>query len=246
MISARIWVDIPEAALDAEAGYRRVQRLLDAFRRVVPDLQHWHGGLNTPRQKYVEFFDKEAMLERIDERMKQYAAEFIHLPHGFLIHLDSDTSSKRTPGLFELGYTPTERSIFLDIYRPDEAFGPSAAQVVRDVLTAIVELEEVEYAFVDVRDRVPDKPRPTTYLVSYAAFLHRKALGWMGYVPRRVTADQLPSAAELVQVPGKGTVIVAVNDAFSLANKAHIKQANIVEMELVDLDLLPVTDPSLQ
>ncbi|NZA24920.1 immunity 52 family protein [Luteimonas sp. SJ-92] len=245
MINASIRADIPEAGLALEAGYARVERLLQALARIVPELTHWHGGMNEPTQMPVEFSDKARMLERVRERSERNAVEFIHLKQGFDIHLASDTKPKRSPGLFELAYTPALGTITLDIHEPDTAYGVRAVQVVRDVLTAIAELEDVQFAFVNVRDRVPDKPRPTTYLVSYAAFPHRKALGWMGYVPRRVTADQLPSAAELAQVPGKGTIVVAVNEAFSLSNKAHIKQANIVEMELVDLGLLPVIDPSL-
>lgn len=52
-------------------------------------------------------------------------------------------------------------------------------------------------------------------------------------------------AAELLPIPNKGTVVVAVDEAFDLNNKAHIKQANIVEMRLADLDLLPVIGPGL-
>lgn len=245
MINASIRADIPVAGIDAESGYLRVERIISAMSKIVPELRHWYGGINTPQQKYVEFADKPAMMERVNELIQMNTEKFATLPQGFSMILASDTKSKRTPGLFELSFEPLLGTITLDITEPDTAFSARAPQIVRDALRAVSKLEDVQYAFIDVLDRVPDKPRPTTYRVSYATFPHRKCIGWMGFVPEKVTAEQLPSAAELIDIPRKGTVIVAVNEPFDLNNKAHIKQANIVEMELVDLGLLPVTDPTL-
>ncbi|NZA24919.1 immunity 52 family protein [Luteimonas sp. SJ-92] len=248
MISAETRADVRKESLSLDAGYAKVDRLLRELESIAPELTNWHGGITTPDQDYVNFRDKTTMLERVQARIDAFKAQFPALPNadGFGLRLSSNSEKKRRPGLFELAYEPARGVVALDIHQPDVAFEERATTVVARALAAIAKLEDVQYAFVDVRDRVPDRPRPTTYRLSYATFPHRKAVGWMNFVPSAVTADQLPTAAELVPVPGKGTVIVAVGEAFSLTNKTHIKQANIVEMELADLDLLPVVDPSLR
>ena len=92
---------------------------------------------------------------------------------------------------------------------------------------------------------------------SFAPFWHnerrvfkdRPGVGWMLYLPRVLTVQQVPEARALVPVIGKdakdkdkqiGTIIVSVTDApFSDENPEHIKIANAIEVRLVDQDLLP-------
>jgi hypothetical protein len=80
-------------------------------------------------------------------------------------------------------------------------------------------------------------------------FKDRPGVGWMLYLPRVLTAQQVPEARALVPVMGKnakgkdeqrGTIIVSVTDApFSDENSEHVKVANAIEIRLVDQDLLP-------
>jgi hypothetical protein len=80
-------------------------------------------------------------------------------------------------------------------------------------------------------------------------FKDRPGVGWMLYLPRVLTAQQVPEARALVPVTGKnakgkdeqrGTIIVSVTDApFSDENPEHVKVANAIEIRLVDQDLLP-------
>ncbi|MNW14185.1 hypothetical protein D3C71_2123410 [compost metagenome] len=65
----------------------------------------------------------------------------------------------------------------------------------------------------------------------------------MAYVRETVSQQQLPLAAALLPAPA-GTIVVSVDQAFDLANKDHIQRANEVEMDMSDLGLLPVIDPS--
>jgi hypothetical protein len=82
----------------------------------------------------------------------------------------------------------------------------------------------------------------------YAAkqvFDDKPGVGWMLYLPKVVTAQQLPEARALIPVPEAGrkqtgTIIVSVTDAvFSVNNPEHIEVANRIEIRLVDQDLLP-------
>ncbi len=76
-------------------------------------------------------------------------------------------------------------------------------------------------------------------------FDDKPGVGWMLYLPKVITAQQVPEARALIPVPehGKnqtGTIIVSVTDAvLSIDNPEHIEIANRIEIRLVDQDLLP-------
>lgn len=76
-------------------------------------------------------------------------------------------------------------------------------------------------------------------------FDDKPGVGWMLYLPRVITVQQLPEARALLPVPeaGKnqtGTIIVSVADTvFSVDNADHVEIANRIEIRLVDQDLLP-------
>lgn len=79
----------------------------------------------------------------------------------------------------------------------------------------------------------------------HKVFTDRLGVSWMLYLPRKLTANQVPEARALVPVmEGKeqtGTIIVSVTDApFDLDNPEHIAVANAIEVRLVDQDLLPL------
>ncbi|PLY58147.1 hypothetical protein HBH1_03472 [Herbaspirillum sp. BH-1] len=89
----------------------------------------------------------------------------------------------------------------------------------------------------------------TTSYFDKKVFEDRPGVGWMLYLQRVLTAQQVPEARALVPVMGKrekgkdiqtGTIIVSVTDApFSDENPEHVKVANAIEIRLFDQDLLP-------
>ena len=80
-------------------------------------------------------------------------------------------------------------------------------------------------------------------------FQDRPGVGWMLYLPRVLTINEVPEAHALVPVIGKneegndahtGTIIVSVTDeVFSDENPEHVKISNAIEIRLVDQDLMP-------
>lgn len=82
-----------------------------------------------------------------------------------------------------------------------------------------------------------------------AVFKDRPGVGWMLYLPKVLTAQQVPEARALLPVMGQdekgkgmqiGTIMVSVTDEpFSDENPEHVKIANAIEIRLVDQDLLP-------
>jgi Immunity protein 52 len=76
-------------------------------------------------------------------------------------------------------------------------------------------------------------------------FDDRPGVGWMLYLPKVITMQQVPEARALIPVPEAGrkqtgTIIVSITDeVFSVDNPEHIEIANRIEIRLVDQDLLP-------
>lgn len=75
-------------------------------------------------------------------------------------------------------------------------------------------------------------------------FKDRPGVGWMLYLPKILTVQQVPEASALIPVMKDkkqiGTIIVSVTDApFDINNPEHIRIANSIEIRLVDQDLLP-------
>nr|BAO18957.1 hypothetical protein [Burkholderia sp. M701] len=76
-------------------------------------------------------------------------------------------------------------------------------------------------------------------------FNDKPGIGWMLYLPKVISVQQVPEARALIPVPDAGrnqtgTIIVSVTDAvFSIDNPEHIEIANRIEIRLVDQDLLP-------
>ncbi|CAE6794193.1 hypothetical protein G2912_23610 [Paraburkholderia aspalathi] len=86
---------------------------------------------------------------------------------------------------------------------------------------------------------------PFKYFSQQQVFETRPGAGWMLYLPRVLTAQQVPEARDLIPVMDgnqqKGTIIVSVVDEpFSAGNSEHVKIANAIEVRLVDQDLLPL------
>lgn len=124
----------------------------------------------------------------------------------------------------QIEITPAEK------IEPAPSLGNSAAvaEIIRSIVSTYnpiyVSVSSREYSFRQVFD---DKP----------------GVGWMRYLPRALTAQQVPEARALVPVPEAGrkqtgTIIVSVTDAvFPADNSEQVEIANRIEIRLVDQDL---------
>ncbi|RKU00573.1 hypothetical protein C7H84_26160 [Burkholderia sp. Nafp2/4-1b] len=140
---------------------------------------------------------------------------------GASLSLGFDTGSMPCDFDLSLGEESTTSSRLGDF----ESVGQIVAAVAAAYAPAYVTVAPRKYASKQVFD---DKP----------------GVGWMLYLPRVITQQQVPEAHALIPVPadGKqtGTIIVSVTDTtFSVDNPEHIETANRIEIRLVDQDLLP-------
>lgn len=78
-----------------------------------------------------------------------------------------------------------------------------------------------------------------------AVFKDRPPVGWMLFLPRTLTSQEVPEARALVPVfdankKQTGTIIVSVTDAvFSFKERDHVRAAHDIEIRLADQDILP-------
>ncbi|HDR9132722.1 immunity 52 family protein [Burkholderia vietnamiensis] len=103
---------------------------------------------------------------------------------------------------------------------------------------------KIVFAMVSVYDPMYVSVSPREYF-PWQVFDDKPGVGWMLYLPKVTTAQQVPEACELIPVPEAGRlqtgmIIVSVPDAvFSVDNSEHVEVANRIEIRLVDQDLLP-------
>ncbi|MEI9697104.1 Imm52 family immunity protein [Moellerella wisconsensis] len=74
-------------------------------------------------------------------------------------------------------------------------------------------------------------------------FPDRLPVGWMLYLNKKITQQQVPMAAELIDIENKknsGTLIISTDHVFDGSNKDDIKKANEIEIQLTALGLLPL------
>ncbi|MTB68316.1 hypothetical protein GKR48_16115 [Providencia sp. wls1943] len=74
-------------------------------------------------------------------------------------------------------------------------------------------------------------------------FPDRLPVGWMLYLNKKITQQQLPIAAQLIHIDNEknhGTLIISTDHVFDGENKDDIKKANEIEIQLAGLGLLPL------
>jgi len=99
--------------------------------------------------------------------------------------------------------------------------------------------------FIDVMLAVDQERTLTTGAVfsegymAHRVFPHRRWGGWMAYVPARITLQDIPQAAEVIDARNGGSIVVTTHDLFDDKNAEHVRRANEIEIRLVELGLLP-------
>lgn len=232
MISTILRFDIRRRSeTDFRSAYRHLLMTLRSF----PGDHRWLCGVNAPDQRPIPFEEEDSVPRRLEERAELMGTK------SFSAAVSSDNKKSRQPGLIEVGYSLGVGYMTVSLYRPDQVQA-NPTQLVADIMLAVLEGEpETTFAFADVYDKVDGEFQ--YYKTTYATFPHRKCVGWMAYVRQTVTPQQLPLAAAILPAPG-GSIVVSVDQAFDLANKDHIQRANEVEMDMNDLGLLDVTEPT--
>lgn len=224
----------------AEA-YAQAGVLLDRMAPLHADFRQWWSSPRGPKDRFVAFSDRDQIIARMEEE----AGRFPELqekgaPSVVLTNAGNETDWKNR-GRISVVVNPSFGVIRMSINDVRRTFA-SPVEIVWGVLEQFCKTPGIRIAQTNVKQRVGDEV--LLYSLDRAPFPHREFLGWMGYVSAPLTHAQVPDAARL-QPRGDGTLVLAT-ELLDMSNPAALKQANQVEMSLVDLDLLAVTDPSLK
>ncbi|HEQ1859567.1 TPA: immunity 52 family protein [Providencia alcalifaciens] len=74
-------------------------------------------------------------------------------------------------------------------------------------------------------------------------FPDKLPVGWMLYLNKKITQQQVPMAAQLIHIDNEknhGTLIISTDHVFNGENKEDIRKANEIEIQLAELGLLPL------
>lgn len=71
--------------------------------------------------------------------------------------------------------------------------------------------------------------------------VNRRGIGWVGWVPFEVTAEQLPEA-QVLEAVGGGTLVASQDSYWDVTDRAAVKRAQALELALNKLGLLPTRD----
>jgi len=211
----------------------QLQRFIAVLERLSPNLRRWLLGGKTKEEAllYEVFRDGKPSpkaLAVLEAKRKRLGDPMITIWNG----KEHDAGAS----LQYLGNAAGEITLIEFVGRPDSF--SSDVQAIVEVVKTAVDIWSPDYVAL----------KSNGYW-KHRVFKDRPGVGWMLYLPRVLTVQQVPEAAALVPVSGKdeqgsdiqrGTIIVSVTDApFSDANPEHIKIANAIEIRLVDQDLLP-------
>ncbi len=216
--------------LSVDTMLRELQRFTESLAQLSPSLQEWLLAADTRDDalRYEAFQDgapTPAAKAVLETRLKGKSdPRIVTLWNG---KDDHEGASLRFMG------RPAEQISQVTFDGYPKSFS-SDWRAVADVLAAGVAIWSPHYISVE-----------SDGYLEHKTFKDHPGIGWMLYLPRVLTTQQVPEARALVPVPGPGkqqggTIIVSVTDKpFSDTNKEHVQIANAIEVRLVDQDLLP-------
>jgi hypothetical protein len=229
----KIDLDHPPTLDDDLAGLFQLRQYL---RQLSPKLVDWLLGGNSKEEAFLyTAFDEAGPTTALLAVLKEKIRNEKHLVHMRSVGLwnGEEQVDGATMGLF-FSQTAEPSSVRFGTRLRDFLQYPN-------VLAATQKMAEIwKPLFVSVEPVFYDP-----------VFKDRPGVGWMLYLPRVLTVQQVPEARALVPVmtegDGKkqmpvqlGTVVVSVTEEpFSDENPEHVKIANAIEVRLVDQDLLP-------
>lgn len=230
--------------LSIEAGYDLLGEVVPHLVGVHPNFKQWWLNPRSPKDTYVPFSDKRAAIKRLEEVKQKFEREFPGSGDEYNSILMTNAGTERQwreRGKVALRFRPADGVLQISVSNNAGTYD-NLGQLLWSFLQAIGQALNLSFAQCGALQLV--NGTLINYQIDRVVFPHRQFLGWMGYVPKTLTPEQVPAAYKL-EPRGQGTVIWATRK-LDLADPHAVKQVNQVEMSLADLDLLEITDPGLK
>ena len=211
----------------------RLQKIVRVMAKKTPKLETWYAQGDSLKEAYLyRAFEHDApsepLLAVLRQRFKGPAGDFTYVS---LWNGEQSLDEGATLSC-HVGNKVLADSVDISLYAD---FHLGDVEAMADVVRAAVAAFNPAYV----------SASPYGY-IEKQVFDDRPGVGWMLYLPRVLTVQQVPEAHALIPIPeaGKrqvGTLIVSeIDGVFSLDNPAHVLNANQIEIRLVDQDLLPL------
>ncbi|WP_312446731.1 Imm52 family immunity protein [Stutzerimonas nitrititolerans] len=81
---------------------------------------------------------------------------------------------------------------------------------------------------------------PEEYYLDGKVFPDRQTIGWIGFCPHALRPSDYPDATVLLEVPGRGTLVVTCPEVMDPSNREHFRAVGTIDTKLVELDYLPM------
>lgn len=215
---------------------QKLRAILQRLAAIDPCYANWYLMRATAQESYP--FDIMNAPQMVADHLAQEDQNAVS--HRFLIWngRDSDpsaTSSANDPewaqGTYAAGsrFPQMIKNAFNLELHPLAGPGDKAVDGFLSVCEAVLAERSVTWAVLTTQ----------AYRMKHRVFPHRRWGGWLIYVPQQITHHDIPQAAAVISLSGKGSVILTTRELFDDGNHMHVKRANEIEIRLVELELLP-------
>lgn len=225
-----------DADLDWEGQLKKLQSILRHFKEIHPRFAEWYALKGSPEESLAcDLMGDPATLAATFSREKQgnvgYSVLFWNGKWSGDLNVESEDYPEWVDGKYFSG--GGNQKLFKHLINLELHPLPTAPQV---QIEGFVSLLRAVLSERSVTWGVLSTPH---YMMNSRVFPHRRWGGWMVYLPQRILHQEIPQAAEVIDIDGKGTVILSTREPFDDTNPEHVKRANEVEIRLVELELLP-------
>jgi len=77
------------------------------------------------------------------------------------------------------------------------------------------------------------------YYLDKQVFPDRQTIGWSGFCPHTLNPVDFPEADNLIDIPGRGTLVISCSPVMDEHSREHFKKVGAIDTKLVELGLLP-------
>lgn len=203
----------------------RVAALLLGLGRIHPLFERWYRQGASTREALAEPLDlqEEARSNHDAEypdwlRVSLWNGQEDPLAGGLALHYSAHGGQSLTAMRFENG-----GAIVAAVADP--------GQVAVDILQLALSLwPEIDWAVL----------APRSHYLRSKAFKDHQSVGWIGFCPHALTASDIPEAHQVIDVPGRGSLIVSCPTVMGLDNPDDVRRVARIDERLMALGYLPL------
>ncbi|RUI30756.1 type VI secretion system immunity protein TsiT [Pseudomonas aeruginosa] len=212
--------------LDDDQHLQRIERFLDALAPLHPVLENWYlcGDSLRDALSHNVTEHRQDLAKALSRDRRTRAVELV------LWNGEEDPLK----GGLSLDYEASGRAVSTRLQLEDagsllQVFDAPASSFVAIFLAALEIWPESTWGML----------APYTYFVHQRTFPDRRSIGWIGFCPHPLRATDFPAATELVDIPGRGTLLLNGREPMDETRREHFERVGEADIKLMELGYLP-------